>query len=149
MTGGIWGNQVVAAGTRLSGSQALRIVLGVWKVPQRLSKAEMLRQWQSLHSPEPEEISRPGDEAVGVRAVTPSQGLTCVLLMQLSSNFNQEISWQLRVLYQTEMIFEAMPCTPASFPLFYRAVNRCLLLTFPLLHRSGALVAPQFSTYHN
>lgn len=124
MPGGIRGNQVVTAGTRLSGSHALRIVLCVWEVPQRLSKAELRWQWQSWHSPEPEEISRPGGEAVEVRAVTPWQVLTCVVLMQLSSNFNQVISWQLKVFHQIEKIFEAMPCTPPSFPLFYRALNR-------------------------
>lgn len=47
MPGGIRGNQVVTAGTRLSGSHALRIVLCVWEIPQRLSKAEMLWQWQN------------------------------------------------------------------------------------------------------
>lgn len=99
------------------------LILGVCKVPRRLSRAEVLWQHLSLCSPEPEETSRARGEAVGVTTVTTWQVLGWVSLVQLSSNFNQEISWQLKIVYQAEMIFEAIPCAP-SFPLFYRAVNR-------------------------
>jgi len=76
-------------------------------------------RWQcpSLHSSEPEEISIAGDEAVGVSTGTPWQVLCCAWLVQLSSDFNQDISWQLKVFYQAETIFEATHCTP-SFPAF-------------------------------
>lgn len=40
----------------------------------------MLWQRLSLRSPEPEEISTAGGEAVGVSTVTPGQVLSCVLL---------------------------------------------------------------------